>query len=354
VHAVDSTLADVELRAREALDPAIYAFFSGGAADELALAANRAAFERCALRPRVLVDVSAVTTGATVLGKEVALPVLLAPVGYQTLLHPEGELATARAAARAGTVMCVSLVSEAAPAELAAAAPGARLWSQMYCMRDRGLTAELLAQAADAGFEAIVLTVDSPVIGGRERSVQAGWRFPEGFRVRSTAAAGRPAVSAADLAALLDASVSWGDLEWIASSSGLPLILKGVVTAEDARLAAEHGVAAVVVSNHGGRQLDAAPATLTALPEVAGAVGDGVEVLIDGGIRRGSHVLAALALGARSVLIGRPAMWGLAAGGAEGVEAVLALLRAELETALALCGCSSPADAVPSLVGGLR
>jgi 4-hydroxymandelate oxidase len=251
--------------------------------------------------------------------------------------------------------MCVSVVSEAAPAEVAAAPPGARLWFQIYCLRDRGLTADLLGQAADAGFEAIVLAVDSPVIGRRDRSVRSGWRFPERFLVRSVGASGaRAPISAADLAALLDSSVTWDDLAWIASSSGLPLILKGVMTAEDTRLASEHGVAAVIVSNHGGRQLDDAPATLAALAEVVAAAGDGLETLIDGGVRRGRDVLVALALGARAVLIGRPAMWGLAAAGAEGVEDVLRLLGDELDSALALCGCTAPADARPSLVGGLK
>ncbi len=302
----------------------------------------------------MLVDVAGRTTRTVVLGKEVALPVLVAPVGYQTLLHAEGELATARAAARVGTVMCVSLVSEAPPAEIAAEAQAARLWFQIYCLRDRGLTADLLRQAADAEFEAVVLTVDSPVIGRRDRSVRAGWRFPNGFSIRSTARSRGTAATAAQLAALLDPSVTWSDLEWIASAAGLPLILKGVVTAEDARLAAEHGVAAVIVSNHGGRQLDAAPATLAALPEVVAAAGGRVEVLIDGGVRRGSHVLVALALGARAVLVGRPAMWGLATAGAEGVESVLRRFQEELDIALALCGCLSPSDAGPSLVGGSR
>src|SRR5262249_54727602 len=203
-------------------------------------------------------------------------------------------------------------------------------------------------------FEAIVLTYYSPVIGRRDRSVQAGWRFPEAFLVRSVAACGaRAPVSAAGLAALLDSSVTWDDLDWILSSSGLPLILKGVLTAEDTHLASEHGVSAVIVSNHGGRQPDDAPATLAVLPAVVAAAGDALEVMIDGGIRRGTDVLVALALGARAVLVGRPAMWGLAADGADGVEEVLRRLQDELDGALALCGCTAPADAGPSLVGGL-
>ncbi len=300
-----------ERRAQELLDPATYAFFAGGAGDELALAANRAAFAEAGLRPPVLVAER--TTGTTVLGRELSLPVLIAPVGFQTLLHPEGELATARAAAGAGTVMCVSMVSEAAPAEFS----GGRRWFQLYWLRDRELMADVLRQARESGFEAIVLTVDSPVLGRRDRSIRAGWRFPLSLRIRSTG------LDPAELAALLDPSVTWRDLEWLVEISKLPLVLKGILTGEDAELAADHGAAAVVVSNHGGRQLDAAPATLSVLPEVVAAAGDRLEVLIDGGIRRGADVLLALALGARAVLVGRAAMWGLAVGGEEGVAQVL-------------------------------
>ena len=289
------------------------------------------------------------------LGTEVSVPVLVAPVGFQTLLHPDGELATARAAMRIGTVMCVSTVSEAAPAEVAAAAPGARLWFQLYCLRDRPLTAALVDQARAAGFEAIVVTVDGPVIGRRERAVRAGFRLPETFRVRATALPGRPrALTAADLAELVDPSLTWREIDRLSSGAGLPLVLKGILTAEDASLACEHGAAAVVVSNHGGRQLDAAPASLDALPEVVAAVDGRIPVLLDGGVRRGADVLVALALGAQAVLVGRPAMWGLADGGEAGVERVLGLLRDELDHALALCGCTAPADATPGLVGEQR
>jgi 4-hydroxymandelate oxidase len=299
-------LIDLERRAQEVLDPATYAFFAGGAGDELTLAANRAAFAET----RVPVDVAG---SASVLGVEVSPPVLIAPVGFQTLLHPDGELATARAAARAGTVMCVSMVSEAAPAEFS----GGRLWFQLYWLRDRDLVADVLRQAREAGFEAVVLTVDSPALGRRDRSLRSGWRFPESFRIRSTG------LDPAALAAMLDPSVTWSDLEWLAGTAGLPLVLKGILTGEDARLAADHGAAAIVVSNHGGRQLDAAPATLSVLPEVVAAADDRLEVLIDGGIRRGTDVLKALALGARAVLVGRAPMWGLAVAGEEGVTEVL-------------------------------
>jgi len=345
-------VAETEALARAVLATATYAFFAGGAADGRALRANREAFERRLLRPRVLVDVSRRTTATTVLGRPVELPVLVAPVALQTLLHPEGELATARAAAGAGTVMCASAISAAAPAEIAAAAPGGRLWLQIYPFRDRELTAGLVRQAAAAGFEAVVLTVDGPVIGPREGAARSGFRYPDRLLVRGTAGiAGRTtAASAAELATLVDPTLCWDDLAWLRSLSRLPLVLKGILTADDARLAQAHGAAAVVVSNHGGRQLDAAPAPLDVLPEIVAAVGDELEVLVDGGIRRGTDVLVCLALGARAVLVGRPAMWGLAAGGSEGVARVLGLLRAELDNALALSGCPSPDDAVPAMV----
>ena len=345
-------VAETEALARAVLETATYAFFAGGAADGRALRANREAFERRVLRPRVLVDVSRRTTATTVLGRPVELPVLVAPVGLQTLLHPEGELATARAAAGSGTVMCVSAISAAAPAEIAAAAPGGRLWLQIYPFRDRELTAGLVRQAAAAGFEAVVLTVDGPVIGPREGAARSGFRYPDRLLVRGTAGvAGRTtAASAAELATLVDPTLCWDDLAWLRSLSTLPLVLKGILTADDARLAQAHGAAAVVVSNHGGRQLDAAPAPLDVLPEIVAAVGEELEVLVDGGIRRGTDVLVCLALGARAVLVGRPAMWGLAAGGSEGVARVLALLQAELDNALALGGCPSPDDAVPAMV----
>ena len=347
------SIDELERRARDVLDPATYAFFAGGAGDERALAANRAAFDRRVLRPRVLVDVGSRTTCASVLGKDVPAPVLVAPVGFQTLLHPEGELATARAVERCSTVMCVSTVSEASPAEIAAAAPGARLWYQVYCLSDRALTANLIRQAVDAGFEAIVLTVDGAVVGRRPRAAGAGFRIPEAFRVRGTAGAGgrREPASAAELAELVDPSLTWADLESLASNSGLPLILKGILTGEDAQLACDHGAAAIIVSNHGGRQLDAAPASLDALPEVVAAVGDRAEVMVDGGIRRGTDVLIAMALGASAVLVGRAAMWGLAEGGDAGVERALRLLGDELDNALALCGCIAPSKAEPTMVG---
>jgi len=335
---------DFEAAARERLEPGPYAYYAGGAGDEHTLRANSAAFTRWELRPRVLVDVSDVSTETTVLGTHVELPLLVAPTAFHRLAHPEGELATARAAAAAGTVMCLSTLSSVSPAELAAAAPGAPQWFQLYCSRDRGFTKELVGAVGDAGFRALVVTVDVPVAGRRERDLRTEYALPDDLPAPNL-----PVVLArkdfhAALSAIVDSTLTWRDLEWLRSISPLPLVVKGVLTAEDALLAAEHGAAGIVVSNHGGRQLDGVPAALDVLPEVAEAVGERVEVLVDGGIRRGTDVLKALALGARAALAGRAVLWGLAAGGEEGVVQVLTLLRDEIARGLMLLGCARPDD----------
>jgi len=335
---------DFEAAARARLEPGAYAYYAGGAEDEHTLRANSAAFTRWELRPRVLVDVSEVSTETTVLGTQVALPLLVAPTAFHRLAHPEGELATARAAAAAGTVMCLATLSSVSPAELAAAAPEAPQWFQLYCSRDRGFTKELVAAVGEAGFQALVVTVDAPVLGRRERDLRTAFVLPDDLPVPNL-----PVVLArkdfhAALSAVVDSTLTWRDLEWLRSISPLPLVVKGVLTAEDALLAAEHGAAGIVVSNHGGRQLDGVPAALDVLPEVAEAVGQRVEVLVDGGIRRGTDVLKALALGARAALAGRAVLWGLAAGGEEGVVQVLTLLRDEIASGLMLLGCARPDD----------
>ncbi len=335
---------DFEAAARERLEPGPYAYYAGGAGDEHTLRANSAAFTRWELRPRVLVDVSEVSTETTVLGTRVELPLLVAPTAFHRLAHPEGELATARAAATAGTVMCLSTLSSVSPAELAAAAPGAPQWFQLYCSRDRGFTKELVGAVGEAGFRALVVTVDVPIAGRRERDLRTEYALPDDLPAPNL-----PVVLArkdfhAALSAIVDSTLTWRDLEWLRSISPLPLVVKGVLTAEDALLAAEHGAAGIVVSNHGGRQLDGVPAALDVLPEVAEAVGERVEVLVDGGIRRGTDVLKALALGARAALAGRAVLWGLAAGGEEGVVQVLTLLRDEIASGLMLLGCARPDD----------
>jgi isopentenyl diphosphate isomerase/L-lactate dehydrogenase-like FMN-dependent dehydrogenase len=326
------------------LDPGAFGYFAGGAGDELTLRDNVGAFSRWRLRPRVLVDVGGVTTATTVLGREVSMPLLVAPTAFQRLAHPDGEVATARAAAEVGTVMCQSTLSSVTPAELAAAAPDARLWFQLYWSSDRGFTAELLAAVAEAGFEAVLFTVDFPAAGRRERDLRAAFTLPEDLATPNIPGSLRRRDFHAALGEIVDPTLTWRDLEWLREACSLPILLKGILSAEDAVLAAEHGAAGVIVSNHGGRQLDGVAAALDALPEVVEAVGDRVEVLLDGGVRRGTDVLKALALGARAVLVGRPPVWGLAVGGEQGVREVLELLRAEIALGLTQLGCRSPAE----------
>ena len=337
------SVADYERLAEERLEPGPWAYLAGGSGDEWTLCENRAAFARWTFRPRVLCDVSEISTSTTVLGTPVELPVVVGPVAYQQLYHPDGECAAARGAAAAGTGIAVSTFCTRSHEEIAAAAPGVMQWCQVYVFQDRGPTREHLAGAADAGCSAVVLTVDTPRLAQRERDLRVGFEVPADLPLpyaRTTI--GDAPLNPADQFALLDPSVSWRDLEWIASEGKLPVILKGVVTAEDAELAVEHGAAAIVVSNHGGRQLDSAPATLDALPEVVDAVAGRIEVYLDGGIRRGTDVAKAIALGARAVLVGRAPVFGLAVAGEDGVRHVLELLRDELALALSLLGCTSP------------
>ena len=336
-------IADLERLAAEALEPGAHGYFAGGAGDERCLRRNCQAFAEWELWPRVLVDVSTVSVASTVLGAEVELPILVAPVAFQRLAHPEGEQAMARAAAAAGTIMVVSTLATTAVAAVAAAAPGARRWLQLYCFKDRGVTRALVEEASQAGYEAIALTVDAPYAGPRERDPRSGFVLPGDLPTPAIdVAAGGQSLSIAEVFELVDPSLTWSDLESLCAETELPVLVKGVLVPEDAQLAADHGAAGVIVSNHGGRQLDGVPASIDALPGVAEAVGDRLEVLVDGGIRRGTDVAVALALGANAVLVGRPALWGLAVDGQAGVELALSMLRRELELALALLGCRSP------------
>jgi len=342
-------VADFERLAEARLEPGAFGYYAGGAGDERALAGNVAAWERLRLRPRVLVDVSEVSTGTTVLGTPVSMPLLVAPTAIQRLAHPDGEPGMARAAAATGTLMCLSTLATATPAEVAAAAPDAPRWFQLYVFRDRGVTRALVEQAVEHGYGAIVLTVDAPRLGRRERDLRTGFRVPEKITVPSMAALGDWAgATPLELLGAIDPSLTWDDLVELRSLSALPLVLKGIQTAEDAELACAHGVDAIVVSNHGGRQLDAVAPTAELLPEVVEAVAGRMEVYVDGGIRRGSDVVKALALGAQVVMAGRAPLWGLACEGEAGARRVLELLRDEIELALALCGCTSPAGVSPA------
>ena len=330
---------DYELLAAERLDAGAHGYYAGGAGDELTLRDNVAAFQRWQLRPRVLVDVAACTTETTVLGHELSMPVVIAPVAFQRVAHPDGEVGMARAAQAAGTAICLSTLATSTVEQIAAT--GAQRWFQLYVFRDEHLTAELVARARASDFTALVLTVDTPVLGRRERDRRTGFTIPPDVMVASL---GQGGVTPADAFAQMSPSVSWHDVERLASEAGLPVVVKGVLTAEDARLACEHGAAGLVVSNHGGRQLDGVAATIDALSEVVDAVDGRIEVLLDGGIRRGVDVVKALALGARAVLAGRAPLWGLAVDGEAGARAVLELLRDEILVALQLIGCTSPTD----------
>ena len=350
---------DYEALAREKLSPMALAYYASGAHDEVTLRANRSAFERLALHHRVLVDVSRRDLATTVLGAKVSMPVLIAPTAFHGLACAERELATVRAAGKAGTVMTLSTLATCSVDAVCAAASGP-VWFQLYVFKDRGATAALARRAEAAGAKALVLTVDAPLLGRRERDVRNRFALPQGLCVENLVPEGMsdlPAsVADSGLAAyfesLIDPALTWRDLEWLRGTTRLPLILKGVVRADDARRAVDHGAAGVVVSNHGGRQLDTSPATIDVLPRVVDAVAGRIEVLLDGGVRRGTDVLKALALGARAVLVGRPILWGLAAGGEAGALAVLEILRAELDLAMALAGCPTVGHATRDLVTG--
>jgi len=335
-------VADAELEGEAKLEQGPRDYFAGGAGDEVTLRENAAAWGHWRLRPRVLNDVREVSARAEVLGKPVEAPVLVAPLAYQRMAHPEGELGMAAGAAAAGTAMCLSTLSTIRPAEVAAAAPNGRHWFQLYAFKDAGVTRALMEEAIDAGFEAVVVTADAPPGGNRERDRRNRFTLPRDLGTPSLSAAvgGEEALTIEETFALMNHALTWADVEDLASQCSVPILVKGILTAEDAELALEHGAAGVVVSNHGGRQLDRSLATAEALPEIAEAVDGRAALLVDGGIRRGVDVATALALGADAVLIGRPTLWGLAAGGREGVARVLGLLREELELTLGLLGCT--------------
>ena len=338
------TLDDYEILARERLEHSAYDYYAGGAGDERTLAANRTAFDAITLRPRVLVDVSTIDTATTVLGQPIDLPVMLAPTAFNRLAHPDGEMAAARAARASRTIMIGSTLSTCALEEVSGAGGGG-LWFQLYVYKDRAMTQELVARAEGCGYQALVLTVDTPLLGRRYRDIRNDFVLPEGISMKNFEAAmtsatrwGAHSSFSAYVHDLFDPTLTWTAVEWLRAQTRLPIVVKGILTAEDAELAVGAGVNGVIVSNHGGRQLDGAAASIVALPEVVDAVAGRAEVLMDGGIRRGTDVLKALALGARAVCIGRPYLWALAAAGEDGVRDVLRLLREELSLAMALSG----------------
>ena len=350
-------LSELESLARARLSQMAWDYYASGADDERCVTRNCAAYERIALHYRVLVDVATRDLSTTVLGQRIAMPIAIAPTAFHKLAHREGELASVRAAGDAGTLFILSTLSNTAVEDVVAAATGP-VWFQLYIYRDRSATEALVKRVEAAGCRAIVVTVDAPLLGRRERDVRNRFALPAGLGIENLHAAGYarlPAASgdsglAAYFAELLDPSLTWDAIEWLRSITSLPVLVKGIVRADDAVRAVERGVAGIVVSNHGGRQLDASPATIDVLPRIADAVAGRAEILLDGGVRRGADVVKALALGARCVLVGRPVLWGLAAGGRAGVTAALATLRRELDLAFALCGCPNVASVTRDLV----
>jgi 4-hydroxymandelate oxidase len=348
------TLADHEAAARARLDDNALAYFSGGGADEITMRSNRAAWDTLLLEPRVLRNLAGGHTRIELLGRTLAHPILLAPVAFQKLAHPDGELASAHAAAALGAGLVLS-TQASTPLESVAQAvknePGrGPLWFQLYIQHDKGFTLELVRRAEAAGYEALVLTVDASTNGVRDRERRAGFKLPPHVQAVNLAGLPKqaPQVLTPGQSALFDGLLrhapGWANVEWLQSQTRLPVLLKGVMHPDDARQAAALQCAGIVVSNHGGRTLDTAPATAAVLARIVDAVGPDLPVLVDGGIRRGTDVLKALALGARAVLIGRPYVYGLANAGAVGVAHVLRLLRDEFEVAMALCGCATPAE----------
>jgi len=341
-------LCDFEPLAQTILPKPVFDHLNGGAEDENTLRENRGAFQRIQLLPRVLKDVIRCDLSTTVMGQPLAMPVVLAPVACHRLFHPEGELAVARAASEAGLVLTVSTGASFSLEEFASAGPGLR-WFQLYAFQDRGITRALVERAEAAGYRAICLTVDSPVSGRRERDLRNGFIRPKHFIDKMLVDLGFKDVPRdmneeqlqAFVGKALAVALTWDYLEWLRSLTRLPFLLKGILSEADASLAASHGVEGIVVSNHGGRQLDGTPAPIDVLPKIAEAVDGRCEILLDGGVRRGTDVLKALALGAKAVMIGRPYIWGLAVDGQAGVAQVLEVLREEFRIAMALAGCAN-------------
>jgi 4-hydroxymandelate oxidase len=353
-------LNEFQAAAAHRLPRMVFDYFAGGTGDEITLRDAPEAWSDLGIRYRVLRGIAEHSTEVSILGHTLGFPVLVAPMAYQQLAHPDGEVAVARAAAAAGCGVVLSMLATTSVEDVRAAGT-APLWFQLYVYRDRELTRAVVQRAERAGCTALVLTADSLVLGHRERDARNRFHVPADLPVpnltgdpRATLAGGDGSALAAFVAAQWDTTLAWPDVTWLRSITTLPILVKGVVRGDDARLALEHGAAGVIVSNHGGRQLDTSVSTVQALPEVAAAMDGRGALLVDGGIRRGTDVLKAIALGAHGVLLGRPVMWGLALGGADGATRVLTLLRSEFEQALVLAGCRSPAEITPDLIASGR
>jgi L-lactate dehydrogenase (cytochrome) len=372
-------VSDLRRIAKRRLPRGVFDYVDGGAEDEVTLRANTDAFRRIEFRPRVLRDVGVVDPSTTLLGRRLPIPLVLAPTGFPRSVHPDGELAAARAAARAGLPYTLSTLSTYSIEEVASAAPTGAHWFQVYVWRDRGLVKEMIERAAGSGYEALVLTVDTARLGRRERDVRRGftmppqlglgtlvdgalhpgwtWQFVRAEPIRFANVVGRSvgdgtdAVSIADyINGQFDPSLSWRDVDWMRGVWDGPIVIKGIQTVADARIAADAGIEAIALSNHGGRQLDSAPVPIELVAPVADAVGDRVEIICDGGVRRGGDVLKAVARGARACMIGRVHLYGLGAGGERGVDHALAILDRDVRRTMALIGASTIADVTRDLV----
>ena len=332
---------EYEQLAKEKIEKGHYDFIAGGATDEITIRRTRGVFDSIMIRPRMMVDVSQRDLSTTVLGQKISLPVMLDPAGNHSAAHPDAEIASVKAAGAAGTLMILSSHASRTLEDVAASASGP-LWFQQYFFKDRGLTLEMAARAEEAGYSAICMTLDAKIKPKRERNIRNGYVGPVSPNYAQLDLGSHSWKFAADAPAgpsdIRDTAAVWSDLDWFASSIRLPVVVKGIMAGEDGRLSAENGAKAVIVSNHGGRYLDTTPATIEVLPEVVAAVDSKAEVYLDGGIRRGTDIYKALALGARSVLIGRPLFWGLAVDGEAGASAVLEILRDELDATMGMCG----------------
>jgi len=373
---------DLRLLAKRRLPGGVFDYFDGAAEDEVTKIENSSAFAKVELRPRVLVDVSSIDTSTTIMGQPVPFPIALSPTGFTRIAHPAGELAVARVAGAVSLPYTLSTLGTRSIEEVAKVATGP-LWYQLYVWKDRGLSRELVERARDNGYKAIMLTVDTPVFGRRERDVRRGftlppkigletfvdgilhpkwtWDFVRSEPITFSAVAGRKSVDGSTAVTLsdyvnsqFDPTLSWKDLDWIREVSGLPLMLKGIQSVEDAKLAVELGVDAIALSNHGGRQYDGAPAPVALLARVVDAVGDSIEVLVDGGVRRGSDVVKACALGARAVMFGRPYLYGLGAGGEMGVRWAIDHITSGVTRTMGLIGETSITKLSPGVVTRVR
>ncbi|MGB3401735.1 MAG: alpha-hydroxy acid oxidase [Microcoleaceae cyanobacterium] len=351
-------LLEYEAIAAEYLSKMAYDYYVSGAWDEITLQDNRKAYQRYKLRPRMLRDVSQRHPNTTLLGYPLSMPILVAPMAFQCLAHAEGEIATAKAATAMGTTMVLSTLSTRSLEDVAEVCSDRPPWFQLYIHQDRGITKALVQRAEAAGYQALCLTVDTPILGRRERDRRNQFTLPTGMDLANLASMADLTIPQVEgesglfayILEQIDPSITWKDLEWLQSLTKLPVVVKGILRGDDAVKAVEHGAKAIIVSNHGGRQLDGAVATIDALSEAIAAVDNQVEVLVDGGIRRGTDVLKALSLGAKAVLVGRPILWGLAVGGEAGVSHILELLRDELDVAMALSGCATVQDIDKSLI----